>query len=407
MARFEYIARDHSGKSLTGEIAAVSAIEAARLLRADGKFVIKLKEAATAIDPNQVQVALGRKRVSRDEVIHFASQLAIMVDTGVSLTEAITGIIEESPPGAMKRVLSDLLTQLEGGREFSAALARHPKAFTPLFVNLVKAAEASGTLGPMLLRCGQYLTDERDTRKRVRGAMMYPALLMLMCIGVTIFLMTYLLPKFTGIYAGKEEALPTPTKILIAVSNGLTDWAIVWVPSVLLVLGTAFFYLRNRRGRKSAHWLVLNLPILGSMYHKSLLTRCLRTLGTLVDSGVSMLDSVAITQNVVGNHYYEQMWDRVINRLHRGDQLTAALRNDRLVPRSTLQMLQAGERSGQLGTVLSRIGEHLEEELRAAIKTATAMIEPLMIFVMGAIVGGIAIALLLPIFTISRVLTQH
>ncbi|MCP4247792.1 MAG: type II secretion system F family protein [bacterium] len=406
MARFAYVARDAGGQSRQGELVAGSEPEAARLLRGEGKFVVTLTEVAEALDPGQIEISLGRRRVTREEVIHFASQLAIMVETGVPITEAISGMMEQSAPGAFRRILGRVLADIETGKELSVALAKHPRAFTPLFVNLVRASEASGTLGGMLNRCAVYLSEERDTRRRVRGAMIYPALVMAGCIGVTIFMLTYMLPKFTGIYAGKEALLPAPTRILMAFSGWLTDWWTVWVSVLVAVLVGSWFFFHSNRGRPPKHWLAMRLPIVGPMVHKTLLTRCLRTLGTLVDSGVSMLESVAITRSVVGNHFFEQLWDRVAERLHRGDQLSAPLAGDPLVPRAIVQMIHAGERSGQLGAVMGKVGRYLEEDLRVSIKTATQMIEPIMILVMGTIVGSIAISLLLPIFTISRVIAR-
>ena len=406
MARFAYVARSSGGESLQGEVAAPSQSEAARLLRGEGKFVVALRELAEQLDPAQVEVSLSRRRVSRDDVIHFASQLGIMIEAGVPITEAISGMMEQSSPGAFRRLLADLVGQLEAGREFSAVLARHPKAFKPMFVNLVRAAEASGTLGPMLQRCARYLREERDTRRRVRRAMIYPVLLLVMCLGVTVFLMTYLLPKFTVIYAGKEATLPRPTLVLMAVSGWLTTWWKVWASTLVGTIALSWAYLRSARGRPAANWLALHLPIIGQMYHKTLLTRSLRTLGTLVDAGVSMLDSVTIARNVSRNHYFEQMWDRVSERLHHGEQLSNPLHGDPLVPRFIVQMIYSGERSGQLGSVLTRVGEFLEEDLRVTVQAATKMIEPVMICIMGTLVGSIAIALLLPIFTISRVIAR-
>ena len=406
MTRFAYVARDAAGQSLQGEVPASSESEAAKLLRAEGKFVVTLRETAARLDPAQVDLSLGRRRISREDVIHFASQLSIMTDSGVPITDAISGMMEQSSPGAFRRVLSDLVGQLESGKEFSAALAGHPKAFGPMFVSLIRAAEASGTLGPMLQRCAGYLRDERDTRRRIRGAMIYPLVLLVMCIGVTIFLMTYLLPKFAAIYAGKEATLPKPTVILMAVSGWLRAWWKVWASSLLATIVVSWSYLRSSRGRPLANWLAMRLPIIGNLYYKTLLTRSLRTLGTLVDSGVSMLDSVTITRNVTRNVYFERMWDRVTERLHHGEQLSSPLHGDRLVPRFIVQMVYSGERSGKLGSVMTRVGEFLEDDLRVTVQAATKMIEPLMILVMGTIVGSIAIALLLPIFTISRVIAR-
>ena len=405
MPRYDYLARNAHGESTQGVIAAPSESEAARTLRAEGKFVVKLAEITEAAGAAAAApISFGGKRVKPYDVILFASQMSVMVDTGVSITEALSGIIEQTASPAFRTVLQKVLADVETGTPFSTALAKHPQAFKPLFVNLVRASEASGKLGSMLERCAAYLTSQRETRKKVVGAMIYPTFLMGMSIAVVVFLLVYLMPKFTGIYAGKEQMLPAPTMILMAVSGWLaTNW-MWWSSGALFIIGALVLYLRSRAGVRSLHWLTLHTPLVGRMLHKTYLVRSLRTLGTLIGSGVSMLDSVGITRAVVGNRYFQDIWDEVDTRVQGGEQLSIPLLETRLVPRSVTQMIRAGERSGHLAEVLDRISTFLEHDLDQTIKRLTQMIEPIMIFIMGAIVGSIVIALLLPIFTISRVM---
>ena len=197
----------------------------------------EITEAASAAAA--AQISFGGKRVKAYDVILFASQMSVMVDTGVSITEALSGIIEQTASPAFRTVLQKVLADVETGTPFSTALAKHPQAFKPLFVNLVRASEASGKLGPMLERCAAYLTSQRETRKKVIGAMIYPAFLMGMSIAVVIFLLVYLMPKFTGIYAGKEQMLPVPTMILMTISGWLaTNW-MWWSSGALLIIGAS------------------------------------------------------------------------------------------------------------------------------------------------------------------------
>ena len=402
MPRFDYQARSANGEATQGVITAPSGSEAAKSLRAEGKFIVNLAEVADAAD-GAAQISFGGKRVKAYDVILFASQMAVMVDTGVSLTEALGGIIEQTASPAFKRVLQKILDDVEAGTPLSTALAKHPQAFKPLFVNLVRASEASGKLGQMLDRCAGYLAVQRETRKKVTGAMIYPAFLMFMSVAVVVFLLVYLMPKFTGIYAGREQMLPAPTKVLLTVSTWLAENWMWWCVGIALVVVAAVFLLRSNRGGRSRDWLKLHVPLIGGMLHKTYLVRSLRTLGTLIGSGVSMLDAVSITRAVVGNHYFQDMWDEVDRRVQGGEQLSVPLQEARLVPRSVTQMVRAGERSGHLADVLDRVSIFLERDLDQTIKRVTQMIEPIMIFVMGAIVGSIVIALLLPIFTLSRV----
>jgi len=407
MARFTYIARDSSGASQGGEITANTERDAARLLRAQGKYVVTLRRLAEQINRDMAQVCIpGQGRVKQEEIIFFFCQLSIMVETGVSLADAIHAIIGQTPLGRFRTVLMEVERSVESGESFSSALANHPRVFGDFYVNLLRAAEASGTMASMLRRCADYLTARREIQKKVKSALRYPMILSLAAAGVTAFLMTYVLPKFLSIYAGKEAALPVPTVVLIAVTNWLVEY---WMPILgVVVFGFAALALFFRAGATQpyAHWVQLRLPLVGKMLQKSYITSSLRTLGILVDSGVSMLEAVAITRVLSTNYYFGRLWSAVAERLHGGEQLSEPLRGNPLMPRPVVQMIEAGEKSGQLGPVLMRLCDFLDEELRNTIKAMTQMLEPLMIAVIGVIVGGIAIALLLPILTISKVIAH-
>jgi type IV pilus assembly protein PilC len=313
-------------------------------------------------------------------------------------------VIEQSDSPGFKSVIQRVLADVEAGTPLSTALAKHPKAFKPLFVNLVAASEASGKLGPMLDRAAGYLAGQRETRKKIVGAMIYPAFLMCMSVGVVLFLLTYLMPRFTGIYKGKEHLLPKPTKILMVASNWLADYWMWWGSIVAILLLGSILFLRSSAGRRPWDWLLLHIPLIGKMMHKACLVRSLRTLGTLIESGVPMLEAVSITRAVVGNRFYQDMWDAVDQRVQQGEQLSAPLVDTAFIPSSVTQMVRAGETSGKLPEVLDRISTFMERDLDQAIKRVTQMIEPLMILVMGGTVGSIVIALLLPIFTISKIM---
>jgi type IV pilus assembly protein PilC len=407
MAHFTYAARDSSGASLSGEIIASTEGQAVRLLRAEGKYVVNLRQSAERIDSEAAQViVLGGGRVRREDIIFFFSQLSIMVETGVTLADAIHACLAQTPSGRFQIVLKEVLRNVESGEPFSAALANHPSVFGDFYVNLIRAAEASGGMAPMLRRCADYLTAQREVRKKVKSALTYPLILMVAATGVTAFLMTYVLPKFLSIYAGRRAALPTPTVILMAITDWLTAyWMYVVGGSATGGLLIVWFF-RSKVTRPWADGVKLHIPFLGRILRKSYVTSALRTLGVLVESGVSMLDAVAITGALSGNYHFERLWSDVAGRLHRGDQLSAPLAGSVLMPRPVVQMIEAGEKSGRLGAVLDRLCDFLDEELRITIKTVTQMIEPLTIAVMGAIIGAIAIALLLPILTISKTIGQ-
>lgn len=404
MARFEYTARDESGAASTGEIIANTRAEAAKLLRAGGKFVVRLEESGEKSAPATPRKT-GPRRVKQAQIIDFANQLAIMVDTGVPLADALEATIKEEPQGGFRRVVEDVISSVQSGQEFSAALAKHPKAFPRFFANIIKASEASGLLGTMLQRASAYMADQRETRRCIKGAMAYPLAMICFCILVAIFLLTYLLPKFIHIFESRGAALPKPTQILISVSQFLVSNGYWLVPSAVLLIGGAWVFSRRPGGRVVTSWLRINSPIIGPMYRKGYITTTMRTMGTLIESGVSMLETIAITRSIVDNHYYEQLFDRVDEQLRKGNLLSDSLKGSDLFPHSVVQMILAGERAGQMGPVMNRVADFCEKDLNSAIKTATTLIEPLLVVFMGVFIGGVVMALLLPIFSLSRVIS--
>jgi len=347
-----------------------------------------------------------KKKVKKDDIIFFAAQLAVMVDTGVPLAEALDAIADGTDHAGMKALVGQLSGEVKSGTEFSAALEKHPKVFSTLFISLMRASEASGTMGPMLQRVSDYLTSERDTRKKIKGAMIYPACMLSFCVLVVVALLIFVLPRFEKIYAGKGATLPAPTRILLGMSNGLVNyWPFVLIGLIGTVTGL-YFYIKSEGGRLLLDKLRITTPLIGTMYRKACLARSLRTMATMVSTGVSMLDGLEITAEVAGNHYYAEIWRGLASRVTEGSTLSEELMFCKLVPRTITQMIAAGERTGKLDVVMNRVADYCEGDLGVAVKSITSMIEPVMIIVMGLLVGGIAMALLLPIFSISKVVAE-
>lgn len=412
MTTFAYTARDASGAALSGTIVAQSINEVSRLLRADGKYPVVVKPTsatgAAGTGTETEATTFGRGiRVRRSDVIQIATQLSIMIETGVTITEALDCIVAQSERPRVKQLLEDVSQQVHGGSDFSSALARHPRSFPRLFVALVKASEKSGMLSKLLLRGTEYLRDEADTIKRVRGALIYPGIMLSFAITTTIFLLAFVLPRFTVIYAAKAAALPVPTQILM----GLSDFIVGhWLGLIIGTLSTVFasmYYFRSAGGARLWHWVQLNVPLLGKMARRVYLARGLRMLGTMGSAGVTLSDSVVLTRDMCGNSYYRDLWEKVSDKIQAGHQLSDPLFDaPTLVPRSIAQMLASGEKSGKLAKVMEQVAGFSEAEMKEKIAEMTRYIEPLMIMVMGAIIGGVALALLLPVFTISKVMAS-
>ena len=401
MPTFAYQARDQQGRVDTGEITAHDANEANMMLHNSGKNVLSLE--------GQVGVARRQgtlKKIKTDDVIFFANQIAVMVDTGVPLSEALDAIAESTDHSGLKVVVADLSEQVKGGVEFSTALSRYPKVFSDLFVSLVKASEMSGTMGHMLQRISAYLADMRETRKQITGAMVYPSCMLGFCLLVVVGLLVFILPRFESIYSGKGALLPAPTRILLGLSRGLiNNWLMILGGLAVSIVG-GIAYFRSDSGKQTKDKLMISMPIIGPMVKKACLAKSLRTMATMVTSGVAMLQGLEITARVSGNFFYKRVWDGLAERVRDGSALAAPLFECDLIPRTTAQMIDAGERTGQLGNVMDRVAEFCEKDMKTAIKAVTSLIEPVMIIVMGIIVGGVAMALLLPIFKMSKMMSQ-
>lgn len=398
--QYAYTARDFAGNPRTGLVTAASVAEAASQLRQEGLFVVALaEEKAQAVA--SVAASAWRKRISRSEIIAVTSQLAVMVDAGVPLAQAIRGAASQTANPSMRELLDRLAGLVEGGEPFSTALTRFPKQFDKTYANLIKASEASGTLGTMLDRLAAQMQAEQETKQKVVGALIYPGAMLAMCVGTSIFLLTYVFPKLTPMFAARQMDLPVPTKILLFLSGALTDYWYLFVAATVAAFGFLAYAPRTPWGRRAFDWAWVRIPILGPMLKKVTLSRSLRTLAATVNAGVPMLEALKLSANVANNVWYEEAWTRVADQVTGGRQIHQALDGNPLFPPTVVQMIGSGESTGRLGPVLTKVSDAFDREVANAIKAATSMIEPLMVFIMGGVIGTIALAMLLPIFKLS------
>jgi type IV pilus assembly protein PilC len=409
MPTFAYTARDERGAAVNGTVQAESIAEVTQQLRAAGKYPVSVRPigspGAAAASPTDSTRRSGI-RIPRADVIQFSQQLAIMIETGVTLSEALDCIAAQTFKPNVKRLVQDLLQHVQGGSDFSSACARHPRSFPRVFVALIKAAEKSGMLSKLLTRATHYLRDEQETLRRVRGALTYPCIMLSFAVTTTMFLLAFVLPRFTVIYANKGAALPTPTKILMAISDFVVlHWMALLIGVAVAVAGT-FFGLKTRGGQRVWHYVQLHIPMLGTLFRKLHLSRGLRMIGTMAGAGVNLVDCVATAQDLCGNTYFREMWDEVMVKITAGKQMSEPLMASPLVPRSVAQMIHSAEKSGKLAQVTEQVATFAEQELKDTIADLTRYIEPAMIVLMGLIIGGVALALMLPVFTVSRVVGQ-
>ncbi|MCC6910017.1 MAG: type II secretion system F family protein [Phycisphaerales bacterium] len=407
MGVFTYRARDLRGELIDGTINSESIMEASRILRAEGKYVLDItpgviKSMESRVE--QIRTAEAARRVSRPDVIEFCHQICVMLEAGVPLGDALEAFNEVGQTTPFRRISRAIQDEVHSGATLSSAMSRWPRVFPPITVTLVKASEASGTMALMLGRVAKYMTKEVKTAKQIRGALAYPCVMILLSLGITAFLVTVVLPRFATIYAKRAAMLPLPTKMMLAMSNYLQH---NWIPIVLGVGAVGFatvIFMRTRQGRRMLDWTKLHVPVIGSMYRQLFLTRSARTMATLLVSGVDLLEAVSITRGITNNCYYQLLWKQVEFDLEQGRSLSNAFSQSKLIHPSVVRMISAGEHTGRLGPVMEQIGATAEDELDDAITRVTQFIEPTMIAIMGAVVGFVAIAMLLPIMTISKVI---
>lgn len=400
MPTYRYEARTADGRSNAGVLSAANLSAASQQLRAKGEYIVALAPADDPKRKSSAKFSFSFGPSARD-VHNFTNQLAVMIRAGISIRAAIEGIAEQAENPKFRAMLMQMKRDVESGRQFSDALMRYPKTFSPLYINMVKASELSGGFARMLDRIASYMLQQIETASMVKGAMIYPGIIGTLAINVTIFLLTFVLPRFMVIFKGKEAALPAPTKVLLALSAFMVSyWYIVLLAAIAAVWGW-FLLLRTDWGRLWFDRVKLTVPLFKKLFRALYISRSLHTMGQLINAGVPMLDTISITAEISGNQLYRRMWRSVHTAVKQGKKISAPLSRSTLLPRSVVQMIGAGEESGKLGEVLDEVSEYYSRELRAVIKSVTAMIEPLMIVLMGGIVGFIAMSIILPIFKLS------
>ena len=408
---YAYKARDARGQIVTGSLVAASAEEVGARLRSEGKYVITVREnalrAMTELDAAQVRMNEAAKRVKREDVIALAQQLSVMLDTGVPLSEALEAFCKQAGRKEFRQVLTSLSEEVHAGEPLSKSMAKWPRVFPPIMLSLMRASEASGTMGLMLGRIGDYLSKERRTVKQIRQALAYPFFMVFSGFALTVFLMAFVLPRFAKIYAQRSASLPLPTKILLSISDFVTDYWMYYGPVLIAVIVGAWLIFRSVRGKRALDWVKLNAPVIGQMFNNLYITRMSRTMATLLGAGVNLLDIIDICRGVTSNSYYLDLWNDMEKGVRDGQQLSEAVFAARIIPPNVASMIASGERSGRLSDVMGRIAQFSEEELDSSVKQATSFIEPAMIIIMGVLIGAVAMALLLPIFSLGNIMTGN
>ncbi len=363
---------------------------------------------------SQTSAELCRTKVNSTELILFTTQLSVMLDSGVVLSDALDAIAESTSVRkgtAFKLIISDIAEKVKSGESFSRTLAGYPRIFNVMFISMVKASEASGKMAEMLDVLSGYLNFESETRKRIKGALTYPFIMALMAVAATGTLMFFVLPRFMGIYESRGAALPKLTQVLVGFSKLLANFQFMTCfVTVVIFAGTGlYFWAGTLNGRRVIDYIKIHTPVIGTMFIDTVITRSMRIMATMVNTGVSLLDSIEVIQGSCQNYYFQQLWIDVDAKIQDGYQLSESITissGRELIAPGIIQMIRAGEKSGKLGEVCDKVSVFYEKKLENSIRAVMALIEPVMITIMGTIIGTIAIALLLPVFKISSVIAH-
>lgn len=399
MPSFAYTARDAgSGREITNVIEAATEQAAIAALLNRNLLILSIQEKMAR------KGRTGGGSVPLADLVVFTRQLATMIDAGLAMVQSLQALGEQTTNKVMRDVIKDVCSRVEGGDSFSAALLKHPKVFNRLYVCMVDAGEKGGLLAEILSRLATYLENTARLRKKVKSAMMYPTVVTIIAIAITIFLLVRVVPVFGDIFKGFNAKLPAPTMFLISVSEFLQSSILYIIPVVGGLIYGWFAFIKTKKGREFWDRTRINLPIFGVIAHKICLARFTRTLASLIRSGVPILEVLNIVANTCGNVIMEKAIRTASGDIERGDSISNALGKHPIFPTMIIRMITAGEQTGKIDSMLERVADFLDEEIETTLSGLTSLIEPLLIVFLGVVIGGIVICMFLPIFKMSEII---
>lgn len=405
MPVFSYKSTDPSGKVVTGSLEASNEREVVRHLHEMGNIPIRISEGRNVNENllNRFNVGLTRllSRVSTREVLMFTQDLAALLSAGLPLDRALSVLIDVAEKERFKEIISEILKSVQGGSYLSDALAKYPRAFSDFYVSMIRAGEAGGVLEKVLERLGESLETAQDLTDYIKSALVYPIFLLLVAGMSIIVLMTFVIPKFSMLFSDMGGAIPWSTKILLALSEALRGywWAMILV---ILALYAAFLrYLKTPYGRLTVDKFKISAPLIGTVIRQIEVARFARTLGTLTQSGVPILEALNLVRGIIGNKIVAGFMENVYERVKTGGRLSSPLSEIGIFPPLAIQMITVGEETGRLDDMLLRVAENFEKIVKNKVKGLISMLEPAMILVMGLVVGFIVVSMLMAIFSMN------
>ena len=401
MPTFVYEARDATGQLRKDTIEAANLRAATQRLQEQRMTVIQIKAKAAGGGAEGLAGLLSRmKKVDEQALTVFSRQFATMINAGLAMVRCLDILSEQTEDKKLKETLIQVRRDVEGGSTLSNSLAKHPQVFSMLYISMVKAGEMGGVLDEVLERLAGFMEKDFALKKKVKSALTYPVVILLMASGIVFFLVTYILPTFVSLFEGMSLALPLPTQILIAITKGARNPAVVIPAMILLGLGLFAFnqYIKTPAGRKQYDMMRLNIPVFGMLNRKVSISRFCRTLGTLLSSGVPIMQALEIVGRASGNEIIAMTVTKVRESIREGESIASPLGASGMFPPMVTQMVAVGEETGNLDAMLSKIADFYDTEVEYMLASLTSMLEPIMIVGMGGIVGFIVISVFLPLY---------
>jgi general secretion pathway protein F len=407
MPVYEYTALDRAGKNVVGIIDADSTVAARQKLRASGKYPVQIRETtAKAKSESAAGFSLPSlfNRITPDDIHALTRQLATLLNAGIPLVGALDALMEQTTSPPLKKIIAQIKESVNEGNSLTVSLTKHPKLFSNIYINMVRAGEASGSLDVVLERLAEFGEHQQALKGRFQAALVYPVFMAIIGTGVLFFLLSFVVPNLTRIFTEMKQVLPLPTTILIWFSDFMRSyWWAILVVIVASIIGIKEF-IKSPKGRHIWDTLKLHLPVIGQINRKIALSRFGRTLGSLLQSGVPLITSLQIVRNIVNNVLIGAVIDEAMEDIQAGKSLNLALSRSIWFPPVFRQMVSVGEQSGDLEGMLHKVADSYEREVETRITGMTALIEPIMILFMAAIVGFIVISILLPIFEMNQMI---
>lgn len=406
MPEFLYHAKK-GGQSVEGSVTASNEQDAVATLRRQNLVVLSVRPTGGArkktLWQRLTEPVGGRHpvRLKAEDFVVFSRQLSTMISAGIPLLESLEILHEQAPDPGFQQVLGEIVEKVRTGTDFSEALRQYPKVFTEVFTSMVRAGESSGQLDEILLRVAEYQESVQRLRGQVRAAMTYPMVSLFLILGITVFLLVGIIPRFEKIFVAMKIPLNPVTGTLLAMSAFLRSYWYLWF-GVLTVLILGFrSYVATAQGRRRLDWIRIHVPIFGPLFRKVAISRFSRTFSTLISSGVPILGSLDIVASTAGNRIVEDAVREAMESVREGETLEAPLARSGVFPPMVTRMIAVGERTGSLESLLEKIAEFYDQQVSSSVETLTALVEPLLIVTMGLVVGGIVLAVFLPIFQLQ------